>query len=80
MILWLVYAAGYLYTLKPVFVFLYNDFRDFEIDSLDLVFISLVAAVFTVFWPLIWLGKAADKHVLKPITAELERKRNEQSS
>lgn len=78
MIYWLIYAAGYLYTIKFIFMFIYNDFL--HIDSVDLVFISLASSLFAIFWPLIWLGKAADKHLLKPIIAELERKRNEQSS
>lgn len=76
MIYLFIYAVGYFYTLKPVFVFLYNDFRDFEIDSLDLVFISFAAMVFTLFWPLFWIGKAIDKHILRPIIAELERRKN----
>jgi hypothetical protein len=74
MIYLLIYLAGYLYTLKPVFTFLYKDFADFEIDSLDLVFMSIASIVFTLFWPLIWAGIAINKHILKPIVIELEKK------
>lgn len=76
MIWLLIYAVGYLFTFKKVFAFLWKDINPLGPDSLDLAFIIFASFCFTLLWPVVWAGLAVNEYALKPLLAELERKKN----
>ena len=71
------YALGYAFTFKKVFIFMYEYEREMgELDTFELAMIMSMSAIITLLWPLVWIGVIVNRHILQPLTYELERRRN----
>ena len=47
-----------------------------ELDTFELAMIMSMSAIITLLWPLVWIGVIVNRHILQPLTHELERRRN----
>jgi hypothetical protein len=73
----IIYALGYAFTFKKVFIFIYKYERKMgQLDTFELAMILTMSGIITLLWPFVWIGVIVNSHILQPLIHELERRRD----